>query len=156
MLDVAPAWVQQRTMSRIESTPTSSPRSTTTRWRMPIPTISSARAEAPVRGRRDRAVAHVVGHDLGVEVLATADREQHVALRDDPWRRGLLVEDQRGAGALLGHLGRRLAQRVARAQGQDHARHPLANLHFEAVRSSDIPLASAVPRKQPTGERGGP
>ncbi len=38
--EVAPTCVQQRTMSRIESTPASSPFSTTTRWRMPIFTIS--------------------------------------------------------------------------------------------------------------------
>src|SRR3954451_15498938 len=42
---VAPALTQQRTMSRMESTPTSSPPSTTTRWRnLPLTIASAARS----------------------------------------------------------------------------------------------------------------
>ncbi len=100
-LRVAPSEVQTRTMSRIERMPTTSPSSKTTRWRTPRRDISAAASlEAPVGGGGDHPLAHVVGDQLDVRVLAGADREQQIALGDDPRRRRLVVDDQRRADAL--------------------------------------------------------
>ena len=117
MPEVAPSVVQTRTMSRIESTPTASPASKTTRWRTPRRDISAAARSRLQSGRGgDHALAHVVGDQLDVGVLAAADRDQQVALGDDPRRRRLGVADQRGPGSLLDHHRGGLAQRVRRAR----------------------------------------
>jgi hypothetical protein len=92
--------------------------------------------EAPVGRGGDGAVAHVIGDHRLVGVEAPADREQHVALGDDARCRGLLVEHERGARALLGHLGRGLAQSVVGPDGQNHAGHPLANFQAGSTPSS--------------------
>ena len=80
--------VQPRTMSRIESTPTSSRVDDDQVADPPLRHLLGRLLEAPVGGGGDDAVAHVVGDQLGVGVLAGADRVQDVALGDDPRRRG--------------------------------------------------------------------
>ena len=45
----------------------------------------------------------------------------------------LLVDDDRSADALVGHHPRRLAQRVARADGQHHLRHAFPYFHLSPV-----------------------
>ena len=127
---VAPSSVQQRTMSRIDSTPTISPPSTTTRWRKPPRTISSAARSSDQSGAaKIRCAERWSWTLLGVGALPGADRVEDVALGDDP-RAGLLGIDHDGrAHAALGHLPRGLAQRVVRADRQHHRAHSLANLH---------------------------
>ena len=77
----SPRWrprvVQTRTMSRIESTPTSSPSSKTTRWRTPRRDISAAaRSRLQSGAAAITLLAHVVGDQLGVGVLAAAERDR--------------------------------------------------------------------------------
>ncbi len=85
--------------------------------------------EAPVRRRGEHRLALVACDALLVGVLPAPQRVQDVALGDDPGRRLLLVEDDRGADVALRHQARDLAQRVVRAHRQDHFRHPITYLH---------------------------
>src|SRR5829696_7017622 len=100
--------------------------------------------EAPGRFRGDHALAHVIRDLLGVGVLPRPHSVEDVSLGDDPRARRLIVEDQGRAGALLGHLGRGLPQGVARSDPQDHARHPLANLHPRRLRKLLVPFGASL------------
>ena len=65
-----------------------------------------------------------------VGVLTAADRDQHVALADDPRAGCLLVDDDRRADPLVGHHPGRVAQRVAGSDGEYDLRHALTNFHL--------------------------
>ena len=105
---IAPSSVQQRTMSRIDSTPAISP---------PVGHDEVAEAaadhrdgrllERPVRRGEDDVGRQVVGDALGVGILARADRVEHVALGDDARARAVGVEDDRRADPALGHQAAR-------------------------------------------------
>ena len=154
--DVAPSEVQTRTMSRIERTPTSSASSKTTRWRMPRRDISAAaRSRLQSGAAAITPLAHVVGDQLDVGVLAGAERDQDVALGDDPGRRQLVVADQRRAGALLDHHRRRLAQGVRRADRQDHLRHPVPHLHLRPPLAASLRVSAnrLKPTRPPARDR---
>ena len=76
----------------------------TMRWRKPPRTIAAAACSSDQSGRGEHEVGgQVVGDELGVRVLAVADREQDVALGDDARARRLGIDDDRGADAALGH-----------------------------------------------------
>ena len=85
MPEVAPSEVQQRMMSRIESTPTASPLSTTTRWRMWRLDISANHELVVLRihWKTNRELRHAVyraGRDHDCEPLP----RQRAPLRPDP------------------------------------------------------------------------
>ena len=83
MPEVAPSEVQTRTMSRIESMPTSSLPSATTRWRMWRRDISIAARSRLQSGAAEMTVSVMCAPDeLGVGVLAPAHRVEHVTLGD--------------------------------------------------------------------------
>ena len=110
-LTVAPSLVQQRTMSRIERTPTGSPPSKTTRWRTLRRDISAAaRSRLQSGAAVEDPLAHVVGDPLEGGVLTARDGDQQIALGDH--RRGgrLGVDHQRRPGPFLDHLRGRLTQ----------------------------------------------
>ncbi len=120
---------------RIESTPVSSPPSTTTRWRKPPRTIASAARSSDHSGEaKVRSDGEVGGHLLGVGVLPRRDRLEHVALREDSRPRLLGVDHHGGAHVALRHQAGRRAQRMTGIDRENDPRHAVLNLHFRPPR----------------------
>ena len=83
-------------MSRTERIPAISPASTTTRWRKPpLDHRGGSLLERPRRAREHEVGGQVVGDLLGVRVLAAGDRQQDVALGDDPRPHPVGIVDDR-------------------------------------------------------------
>ena len=148
-VDVAPCRdVQTRMMSRIERTPTTSPPSTITRWRIPRRAMSAA-----ARSRLQSGAA-VITESLMWSATRSASgssprpietRTSRSLMIPGPGR--LLVDDDRRADALLGHHPRRVAQRVTRPDGQNDLRHSLSYFHLSPSAPFDsIRAAQRTPR----------
>ena len=91
--------------------------------------FGGGRLETPLRCRRDHPATHVIANRLGVGILAAADGIEQVPLADDRGPGQRLVNDYRGADALLAHSCRSLTKGV---RGPDRARdlrHSISNFH---------------------------
>ena len=138
----APSSVQQRTTSRTDRTPTTSPPSMTMRWRkLPRTICRGGLLERPVgRGVDDVGASGGRRPSRWSTSSPRADREEDVALGDDARALALGVHDDRGADAAAGHLLRRLAQRSARARPSGP---PCSSRHGPAFRPP-VDLATFV------------
>ncbi len=75
--------------------------------------------QRPVRMSEGDLGGQVLGHPLGVRVLAGRHRAQDVPLSDQPGAHRLRVEHDRGPHPAFGHGRGSFAQRVARPDGQN-------------------------------------
>src|SRR4028118_887786 len=96
MPDVAPSLVQQRTMSRMESTPTRPGSSATTRWRMLRRVISAA-----ARSRLQSGPAAITEADTGSRTNSASGAAPAAPAR---WR-GVAPRRRAGAGACEAPVG---------------------------------------------------
>ena len=124
-------------MSRMDSTPATSPPSITTRWRKPPRTIAAAASSSDQSGaaKTRSEVRWSATSSASGSWPAPIDVED-VALGEDAGPGRLGVEHDGGADAALGHEPRGLAQRVAGPHGQDHRAHAVPDLHPYATSSA--------------------
>ena len=110
---IAPSSVQQRTTSRTERIPTVSPRSTTIRWRKPPRTIAAAASSSDQSGAaKTTSRVRCSATSSRVGILPRAERDEDVALGDDPRAVAVGIHHDRGAHLRARTSGCATARRV--------------------------------------------
>src|ERR1035437_3437774 len=138
---IAPSPVQQRTMSRTERIPTVSPPSRTIRWRKPPRTIAAAASSSDQSG-----------DGLPIGILARADRDEDVALGDDPRAVPLGIHHDRRADLALAHQPGDRSERVPRPHSEHHPTHAFVYLHWLTF-ASRSDLFPGPHHRRPLGDR---